>query len=73
MAGVWYLKGKPYYQLFERSCETRQSFAMEGFRQVLVEKVLNKTTSTKTYLEPSTAKIRRVSKLLELLGNRTFF
>ena len=65
---VIYLKRKPYYPLFESSFEIGRIFAMEGSRQVLVEGVLFQSTSTKTYLEPSMAKIRPVSKLLSNNG-----
>ena len=60
---VIYLKGKPYYLLFERNFETGRIFAMEGSKQVLVDLIWNSTTSTKTGLEPSIGKILQVSKL----------
>ena len=59
-----YLNRKPYYLLFERSFEIGTIFAMEGSRRVLVDLTKNSTTSTKTGLEPSMAKILPVSKLL---------
>ena len=65
---VVYLKREPYYPLFKRSFETGQIFAMEGSRRVLVEGAPFLSTSTKTKLEPSMAKIRPVSKLLSNNG-----
>ena len=63
-----YLKRKPNYPLFERNFETGRIFVMEGSRRVLVDRVLFQSTSTKTYLEPSMAKIHPVSKLLSKNG-----
>ena len=65
---VIYLKRKPYYPLFERSFEIGRIFAMEGSKRVLVEAAPFLSTSTKTNLEPSMAKIRPVSKLLSNNG-----
>ena len=48
--------------------ETGWIFVMKGSRRVLVDKVLFQSTSTKTYLEPSMAKIHPVSKLLSNNG-----